>query len=354
MAAVSLSRVTKRFGATAAVDAIDLEIADGEFLAVLGPSGCGKTTLLRLIAGFEAPDGGEIRLGTRRVADAGHAVPPEERRVGVVFQSYALWPHMDVARNVGYALEVAKMPAAERRVRIDSALALVGLDEHAARRPNELSGGQRQRVALARCLAMSPEVLLLDEPLANLDAHLRASMIEEFRAAHARTGVTTLYITHDQAEAMALATRVAVMDCGRIVQSAAPADLYREPGNAMVGRFIGRGAILPARLLARNGDGHGAIEALGSRARVRVPAAAAAGPVELCLRPEDLAIADGGGDDGMISTRVHRVLYRGGFNELDLAPHADPALRLRMDTRAPVREGETLQVRIVGGWVLPA
>jgi iron(III) transport system ATP-binding protein len=353
MAGVSLRGVTKRFGATAAVDAIDLEIADGEFLAVLGPSGCGKTTLLRLIAGFESPDGGEIRLGDRRVADADRIVPPEERRVGVVFQSYALWPHMDVARNVGYALEVAKMPTAERRARIDSALALVGLDDHAARRPNELSGGQRQRVALARCLAMSPEVLLLDEPLANLDAHLRASMIEEFRAAHARTGVTTLYITHDQAEAMALATRIAVMHAGRIVQSAAPATLYHEPGSAMVGRFIGRGTILPARLLGRDGAGFADIETIGCRARVRAPLGVAPGPVELCLRPEDLAIS-ADDDDGAIATRVHRVLYRGGFNELDLAPLADDARRLKLDTREIVREGDTLAVKIVGGWVLPA
>jgi iron(III) transport system ATP-binding protein len=351
MARVSLSGVTKRFGALAAVDSIDLDIEPGEFLAVLGPSGCGKTTLLRLVAGFEAPDAGEIRLGDRRVADAEASTPPETRRVGVVFQSYALWPHMDVARNVGYALEVAGMPAAERRARIESALAMVGLDAHARRRPNELSGGQRQRVALARCLAMSPAVLLLDEPLANLDAHLRAAMIEEFRAAHARTGITTLYITHDQAEAMALATRVAVMHAGRIVQSAPPADLYREPANAMIGRFIGRGAIVPATLLG--GDaGSGEVEALGCRARVRIAPGMRPGPVELCLRPEDLVVVPPH-DGGAIETRVHRVLYRGGFNELDLAPRADPAQRLRLDLREAAREGETLHVRIAGGWVLP-
>ena len=166
-------------------------------------------------------------------------------------------PWLSVARNVGYALEIAGVSTADRQSRVDSALTLVGLAQHGARQPNELSGGQRQRVALARCLAMSPDVLLLDEPLANLDAHLRAAMIEEFRAAHARTGVTTLYITHDQAEAMALAPRVAVMHAGRIVQSAPPSTLYHEPGNAMVGRFIGRGAIVPATLHGAGRDGIG-------------------------------------------------------------------------------------------------
>ena len=353
MAGVTLRGVTKRFAETTAVDRVDLDIADGEFLAVLGPSGCGKTTLLRLIAGFETPDAGEIALGARVVAGDGDAVPPEDRRVGVVFQSYALWPHMDVARNVGYALEVARVAPATRQARVATALTLVGLDDFAQRRPNELSGGQRQRVALARCLAMSPELLLLDEPLANLDAHLRAAMIEEFRAAHARTGITTIYITHDQAEAMALAKRVAVMEAGRIVQSAAPATLYREPVNTMVGRFIGRGTILPARLLQIASPGIGDIEILGRRARVRVASGIANGAVELCLRPEDLSLATLDDPDA-ITARIHRRLYRGGFHELELAPLADPTLRLRLDTRDDIAEGTEVGVRILDGWALPA
>ncbi len=352
MAGVTLRGVTKRFAETIAVDRVDLDVADGEFLAVLGPSGCGKTTLLRLLAGFESPDAGEIALGAKIVASGRDTVPPEDRRVGVVFQSYALWPHMDVARNVGYALEVARVAPAQRQSRVTNALTLVGLDDFAHRRPNELSGGQRQRVALARCLAMSPDLLLLDEPLANLDAHLRAAMIEEFRAAHARTGITTIYITHDQAEAMALATRVAVMEAGRIVQSAPPATLYREPANAMVGRFIGRGTILPARLLRVDSRGAGEIEVLGSTTRVRVPVGAATGDVELCLRPEDLSLTTAD-DPHAIAARIHRRLYRGGFHELEISPLADPGLRLRLDTRDEIAEGALVGVRILDGWALP-
>ncbi|MBM3523778.1 MAG: ABC transporter ATP-binding protein [Alphaproteobacteria bacterium] len=347
MSGVSLRGVVKRYGETTAVDAVDLDVAPGEFLAVLGPSGCGKTTLLRLVAGFESPDAGEITLGGRVVASPRGVVPPEERRAGVVFQSYALWPHMSVARNVGYALEIAGQTAAERERRVDAALSLVGLAGFGARAPNALSGGQRQRVALARCLAMSPDVLLLDEPLANLDAHLRAAMIEEFRAAHARTGLTTIYITHDQAEAMALATRVAVMFDGRIVQAATPADLYREPRDTRVGGFIGRGAIVPATIL-----GPGRVEVLGRVVAARMPAGARPGPAQLCLRPEDLEPTATDADDA-VRVRVHRCLYRGGGYELDVVPIAAVTPRLRLDSRTPVAEGGTLAVCILDGWALP-
>jgi ABC-type sugar transport system ATPase subunit len=243
VAGLTLERVTKRFlsrgAGTAAVDGVDLLVADGEFLAVLGPSGSGKTTLLRLIAGLEPVDAGTIRLGPTTVSAPGLHVPPERRRVGVVFQSYALWPHMTVKRNVGYALEVRRVRGATYDRRVAAALATVGLGGFEGRRPAELSGGQRQRVALARCLAMEPSVVLLDEPLASLDVHLRAALQEEFTAFHRHTGATMLYVTHDQAEAMALANRVAVMDSGRIVQYAPPLDLYRRPATTFVADFIG-------------------------------------------------------------------------------------------------------------------
>ena len=221
MAELTLSHVTKRFGDVTAVDDVTLDARDGELVALLGPSGCGKTTILRLIAGFESVSAGEISFDGELVSAVGRHVPPERRRVGIVFQSYALWPHMSVGANVGYPLRVAGIDGEEYRSKVDAALETVGLTGLGARRPADLSGGQRQRVALARCLVMEPSLVLLDEPLANLDVHLRAAMEEEFVDFHDKTGATMLYITHDQAEAMALADRVAVMDDGCLVQVAA-------------------------------------------------------------------------------------------------------------------------------------
>ncbi|MGL5117187.1 MAG: ABC transporter ATP-binding protein, partial [Beijerinckiaceae bacterium] len=236
MAGLKLEGVTRRFGAHRAVDGVSLDVKDGEFIAILGPSGCGKTTLLRLVAGFDPVDEGEIRIGDSLVSGGGRHLPPEERRVGIVFQSYALWPHMSVRENVEYALKVQRISRVVREKRVATALATVGLTELAGRKPALLSGGQRQRVALARCLAMEPALVLLDEPLANLDVHLRASMEEEFADFHKRTGTTMFYITHDQAEAMALADRIAVMDKGRLLQVAEPATLFRQPADATVAR----------------------------------------------------------------------------------------------------------------------
>ena len=249
---IRLEGITRRFGAERALDAVSLEIERGEFFVVLGPSGCGKSTMLRLIAGLDRPDAGRITLGERLVADAGRDVhaPPETRGVGVVFQSYALWPHMTVAEQIAFPLEVAKVSGEALAARTDECLATVALERFADRRPEALSGGQRQRVALARCLAQEASVILMDEPLANLDPHLRASMEEELAAFHARTGATTLYITHDQREAMALADRIAVLGEGRVLQVAAPDELYRRPRDERVAAFIGQGAIVDVHVEA--------------------------------------------------------------------------------------------------------
>ncbi len=228
--------------------------------------------------------------------------------MGIVFQSYALWPHMSVAGNVAYALKVRGMPAAERDKRVAAALSTVGLSDFADRRPASLSGGQRQRVALARCLAMEPSLVLLDEPLSNLDAHLRAAMHAEFAAFHQRAGTTMIYITHDQAEAMALADRIAVMDGGRLLQAAPPSTLYREPANATVARFVGEGLVLPARALDMDGAGRCHVELFGTV----IPMRCALGekghrPVEICLRPKGLALAAEG-----MPARIVALTYRGG------------------------------------------
>jgi putative spermidine/putrescine transport system ATP-binding protein len=234
-AAVALRAVRKTFGEVTAVDGVDLEIGDGEFFAMLGPSGSGKTTVLRMIAGFETPTSGSILLGGRDVTK----LPPFERDVNTVFQDYALFPHMNVLTNVEYGLKVKKVPKAERRERALAALASVRLEGFETRKPSQLSGGQRQRVALARALVNRPKVLLLDEPLGALDLKLREEMQVELKAIQREVGITFLFVTHDQEEALTMADRVAVFNAGRIEQVGTPAEVYEEPATAFVAGFVG-------------------------------------------------------------------------------------------------------------------
>jgi len=241
---VSLHNITKRFGTTPVVNAVTLDVADGELFFLLGPSGCGKTTLLRTIAGFYMPDTGELKFGDRDVT----TLPPNKRNTGMVFQNYALWPHMTVAGNVEYGLDVRKIPSAEKTQRVTAALAAVRMTEFADRPATLLSGGQQQRVALARALVVNPDVLLLDEPLSNLDAKLRLEMREEIRRLHKETGLTTIYVTHDQAEALSLADRVAVMNLGRIEQVGTSRELYRSPSNEFVRDFLGAANFVEGRV----------------------------------------------------------------------------------------------------------
>jgi putative spermidine/putrescine transport system ATP-binding protein len=246
-AAVSFERVSRHFGAVRAVDGVDLEIRDGEFFAMLGPSGSGKTTCLRLVAGFEQPDGGVVRLHGRPMA----GVPPYARDVNTVFQDYALFPHMSVGENVAYGLMVRKVPAAERRARAEEMLALVRLPGYAERKPSQLSGGQRQRVALARALVNRPSVLLLDEPLGALDLKLREEMQVELKALQRRVGITFVYVTHDQGEALSMADRLAVFNRGRIEQLGTPAEVYDAPATAFVAGFVGVSNLLEGEAARR-------------------------------------------------------------------------------------------------------
>jgi iron(III) transport system ATP-binding protein len=354
MHALTIDTLSKNFIAASghriqALDRVSLSIGKGELVAVLGASGCGKSTLLRMVAGFETADGGTIRLGDRLLSGPDTHVPPEARKVGIVFQSYALWPHMDVAGNVGYALAVAGLDKATQRARVAAALESVDLAGFEARKPAELSGGQRQRVALARCLAMDPALVLLDEPLANLDIHLRASMLESFAAFHAKTQATMLYVTHDQAEAMALADRIAVLEAGRLLQFADPRTLYREPDNEAVARFVGRGMVLDARMTANEG-GAAQVEIFGASARVRAAAAHAPGTCKLVLRAENLAPAADG-----FAVRVTHAAYIGGAWEIAANPLAEPGTILRAvlgDGPRP-QPGDTLNLAPKDGWVLP-
>ncbi|MBI1777021.1 MAG: ABC transporter ATP-binding protein [Proteobacteria bacterium] len=353
MAGLTVAKAAKRFGATQAVADLDLDVADGEFVAILGPSGCGKTTLLRLIAGFEELDAGAIHVGATLVSGRGQHMPAERRRIGVVFQSHALWPHMTVAGNVGYPLRVRGVNGEEYRRRIHQSLATVGLSGLEERRPAELSGGQRQRVALARCLIMEPSLVLLDEPLASLDVHLRMALQDEFASLHKATRATMIYITHDQSEAMALADRIAVMDGGRLVQVASPEGLYREPATTMVARFVGGGTVVPSRVLERERAGQVTVEAFGKQIQVRAETGQAPGAGPLCLRPESFKIVAAGADS--IAARVHRVIYRGGsvLVEAIADGRAEMPLWVALPAHEAPAEGTSMQLAVVDGWVIP-
>ncbi|KAF1023556.1 MAG: Spermidine/putrescine import ATP-binding protein PotA [Paracidovorax wautersii] len=348
-AGLRLRGVSRRYGEHTAVQALDLDIPAGAFVALLGPSGCGKTTLLRMIAGFEPLDAGEIHLDGEPLAQVGGQVPPEQRHMGMVFQSYALWPHLSVADNVGYPLKLRGVRGADYQRRVHEALALVQLDTRAQAMPQDLSGGQRQRVALARCLIAEPRVVLLDEPLANLDRHLRAAMETSFRDFHRRTGATFVYVTHDQGEAMALADHVAVLHQGRLVQWATPPALYARPRTDWLAGFIGQGSVLrQAQDVAQQALGGDRLHRLLGVQPVR---AAEAYPV--LVRPEHvrLALQGSGADEAdALPGRVHECVFKGERYEIRLAL-ADGQALVAYHAQ-PIAVGTPVAVRITQGWGL--
>lgn len=343
MAELIIDRVAKDFGTgRPAVENLSLTVREGGFMALLGPSGCGKTTVLRMIAGFEQPTSGSIRLGDRLLANATACLPPERRNMAMVFQSYALWPHMNVADNVGYPLKVRGISGGQYREKVAAALSTVRLGDLAARRPADLSGGQRQRVALARCLVTSPDVVLLDEPLANLDRHLKTEMEETFREFHQRSGATMVYVTHDQSEAMALATDIAVMSEGQLLQVAEPAEIYARPEGRLVGGLIGQGVILS---LPSDGGGRSLDwQRIGNLLPVE-HAASGGARIDLLVRPEDVVI-----DPAGVECRVEAVLYEGERYALRLA--LPDGQTLRAYGRERVAVGDRLRVILRAGWRL--
>ena len=316
MAEVELKALTKCFGDHAAVDAVDLKIAEGEMVALLGPSGCGKTTTLRLIAGFLEPDGGEIVVGGKVLSAPGRTLAPERRNMSMIFQSYALWPHMTVRRNVAYGLEVRKLPAEEIARRVDEILKTARIGDLAERYPTELSGGQQQRVALARALIVEPETLLLDEPLSNLDANLREEMRYELRRFHDAFGSTTVYVTHDQADAMTTADRIVVMKGGRIEQAGTPFEIYDAPVSEFVARFVGGTNILRGPVLDAS-----TISIGGRPIRCGVGALAKGREGILSIRPRDVALEPDAGDQ-RLGAKILRQIYMGASRDylVEIAP----------------------------------
>ena len=329
---ITIREVVKRFGA---VDRADLTVRDGELFTLLGPSGCGKTTLLRLLAGFYQPDAGEIRFGDRVVS----GLAPYERNIGMVFQNYALWPHMTVAANVAYGLKLRKLATAEIAARLSEGLRKVNLTGLESRYPGQLSGGQQQRVALARALVLNPDILLLDEPLSNLDAKIRVQVRAEIRKLQQELGITTIYVTHDQEEALSLSDRVAVMKDGRVLQVGAPKELYERPLTRFVADFVGTNNLVPGRVSGRAGAELVVDTAVG---RLRaVPSGPVGDRCVLAIRPENVAISAGaaaavgpaGGGGNVVRGRVSFVAYLGSALRYDV--EAGEGQLLKADIRDP-------------------
>ncbi|KMW58604.1 Putrescine transport ATP-binding protein PotA [Candidatus Rhodobacter oscarellae] len=347
---IEIERITKTFGqgaaAFTALHEVSLEIAENEFFTLLGPSGCGKTTLLRLIAGFEAPSGGTLKLNG---ADIAH-LPPNKRPVNTVFQSYALFPHMTVAENIGFGLEMQGKPRAEVAAAVDEMLALVKMEPMRDRRTSEISGGQQQRVALARALAPHPKVLLLDEPLSALDLKLRKEMQIELKRLQGETGITFIFVTHDQEEALTMSDRIAVMSEGRIHQIGGPREIYDRPETRFVAGFIGDSNFLDVTVTAE-GDS-GAMARLPCGHAVALPEGATMGRSTLLVRPEHLGIAAPQGNETELLGQIENLVYLGTDTHFHLRLAQGPTLVARRQNdpaeQARFAVGDQVAVEIDG------
>lgn len=340
--AIELRRVTHRFGPIVAIDDVSLKGGRGELIVFLGPSGCGKTTLLRAISGFVRPDHGEIIVDGRCI----DSLAPEERGIGIVFQSYALFPHLDVRRNVGYGLRARRIPRARHAERIAEMLRLVRMEGLSDRYPRQLSGGQQQRIALARALAVAPAILLLDEPFAALDKKLRLEMQVELKRIQRDAGITTIMVTHDQEEAMALADRLAVFNAGRLEQFGPPEEIYDTPASLFVSQFLGDTNLLTGRLQKNGPDGVCISFDLGGELHmVHSKPCGRVGPVVVSIRPENLRISPGA---GLFSGEIRAVTARGPTVAYDIALAGDVRLRsLEMRGASPAGVGSVVNLDIV-------
>ncbi|MCX7325793.1 MAG: ABC transporter ATP-binding protein [Hyphomicrobiales bacterium] len=351
LAHLRIAGLHKAFGEFLAVDGVSLDISAGTLGTLLGPSGCGKTTTLRIVAGLEQPDSGRVELGGSVLCATGSPmIPPEGRRIGMVFQSYAVWPHMTAAENVAFPLQARKVFRSEIAGKVKEALRLVRLEAHADRYPGQLSGGQQQRVALARAIVFEPRLLLLDEPLSNLDASLREEMRIEIRSLQQRLGMTTLFVTHDQDEALSLSDTVAIMQRGRIVQAGRPRDVYERPTTPFVARFVGWKNFLRARVAdsatVHVGDVPLALQSGGLSRGTEV---------DLCIRPEELFIRDASNgsdrDERELAGEVIAQLYKATHADLEVLV-AGRMLSARVPASAEFVRGQPIFVRLAPEHVL--
>jgi len=348
MPGLRLENLLKQFGKTTAVDRINLDIEDGEILTLLGPSGCGKTTTLRCIAGFLIPNDGEIYLGDRRVTN----LPPEKRDIGFVFQNYALWPHMTVYDNLAFGLRLKKFPKAEIKTQVDKALEMVRLSGYTERYPRQLSGGQQQRIALARALVIEPTVLLLDEPLSNLDAQLREEMRFEIRELQKSLGITTVYVTHDQAEALALSDRIAVMNRGAITQMGTPEQIYNQPSNRFVAGFIGLSSFVEGTVTQLNGDTYYAVITTSDQVNIQVTGQNLSQnqKVTMAIRPEYITVINKATTSvpenaNLLEGEVIRAAYLGDVIDYRIGL-SQWVLRVHTGTDEMLHPGEKVQLII--------
>ncbi len=353
--AVQLTHVTKAFDTTLAVNDVSLKIEKGEFFFLLGPSGCGKSTFLRIVAGFYKPDTGELRFDDTLMNN----VPPHQRNTGMVFQNYALWPHMSVAENIEYGLTLRKLEKSERSEKIARALEMVQMEDYHDRAVNTLSGGQQQRIALARALVVEPSVLLLDEPISNLDAALRQQMRDEIKQIHDRTNITMFYVTHDQVDALSMADRMAIMQDGIVIQVGTPREVYQFPKNAFVASFVGETNFISGKV-QHTSNGHATIETpVGTLHSKTVYHNLSEGtPVQCSIRPEALSVNnnqnDGNRAENTITAKITAVNYLGRIEEYQLAAADIPLKAVHhnpgIETKKP---GDTVQLAIAAAAVIP-
>jgi ABC-type Fe3+/spermidine/putrescine transport system ATPase subunit len=346
MAHIQIEHLNKSFGRHHVLKDIDLEIREKEFVTLLGPSGCGKTTTLRLLAGFLTPDEGEIRIGGQLLSSPQATVPPERRRMGMVFQNYAVWPHMSVYDNVAFGLKLARIGRAEIGERVARVLAAVGLEGLEGRHPAQLSGGQQQRVALARSLVVEPSILLLDEPLSNLDAKLRERMRGELKSLQRDTGITFVYVTHDQAEAMALSDRIAVFHEGVLQQYGRPREIYERPANLFVADFMGIVNRLSGEIVERS-DGHVRVRVGDHVLAATGPAAAesAAREVTLAIRPESVRLGSPDGAGNRLDGSVVEAIFLGSIVDYQIDV-GGLVLRVQADRHVVREVGSKVQLSI--------